>query len=464
MNIKSFQWVLILNALLLTACSSNSYQKGKAGNQPNIIFILADDFGRELLTAYGGSSYSTPVLDRISDHGFTFSDTYATPMCAPSRMMFLTGQYNFRNYSDWDEMNFGLKTVADYMQDAGYTTGMAGKWHRGGWDLNPKGPEKAGFINYSSYDYKKFHSNAFWNIDIWQNDELIKLGKYDSASEYFNDYAINFIKKNSNRPFFFYYAMNLVHRPFLPTPDNKNFKDSSVQNIISENLKSVDYFTENVSYLDKLVGKLIKTLEKEELLENTIIIFTGDNGTDNVSEANTLYSDFRDSFYSEAVSEKIKGGKYFPTELGINVPLLIYAPGYIKEPQIITNPIDFTDMLPTFYELAGMPPEDLFTDGKSFASLITGESYKPREWIYSYGNYDHNSSKYKDPINYADEFYHVISDGQWKLYSDGRLFEVKSDRLEKNEISKGFSQESDLKREQLNKHLTNLRNSTPKLW
>jgi len=454
---------LLLTALIVNACIPEIASDANRA-KPNIIFILADDFGRELLSAYGGKSYETPVLDKMSKQGLTFKNTYATPMCAPSRMMFLTGQYNFRNYSEWDEMNFGLKTVASYMRDAGYITGMAGKWHRGGWDLNPKGPEKAGFMHYSSYDYKKFHPNAFWNIDIWQNNELIKLGKHDSSSEIFNDYTINFIKQNKDHPFFFYYAMNLVHRPFLPTPVNENIDSTNFERIITKNQGSADYFAENVNYLDKLVGRIIETLKEEQLLENTILIFSGDNGTDNVAEAKDLFSEFKDSFSTESVSRKIRGDKYYPTELGVNVPLLIYAPGFIQESNTITHPVDFTDMLPSFYELGGGSINDLFTDGHSFASLIVGGEYKPRDWIYSYGNFENNSSKYKNPINNSDDFYHVISDGSWKFYSDGRLFQVNNDVLEVNEIPEGYSEESDLARKRLRYQLHTLRNSTPRIW
>lgn len=463
MKSMSVAFTLLCCALFVSSCTPEALDDANI-TKPNIIFILADDFGRELLTAYGGKSYETPVLDKMSEHGLTFINTYATPMCAPSRMMFLTGQYNFRNYSDWDEMNFGLKTVADYLQDIGYVTGMAGKWHRGGWDLNPKGPEKAGFMHYSSYDYKKFHSNAFWGIDIWQNDELIKLGKHDSSSEFFNDYAINFIRENKDHPFFFYYAMNLVHRPFLPTPENENFDNPAVQEVITKNQRSADYFTENVNYLDQLVERIIQTLEEEQLIDNTILIFTGDNGTDNVAEAENLYSEFEDSFTSESINQRVKGGKYFPTELGVNVPLLIYAPGFIEVSQTINHPIDFTDMLPTFYDLGGGSVNDLFTDGHSLAPLVVGGDYKPREWIYSYGNFENNSSKYKDPITNLDKFYHVISDGSWKFYSNGRLFHIQNDRSEENEIPEGYSEESDLARKQLSLKLEELRNSEPKLW
>lgn len=159
------------------------------------------------------------------------------------------------------------------------------------------------------------------------------------------------------------------------------------------------------------------------------------------------------------------GGKYFPTELGVNVPLIVYAPGFIHEAGIVRYPVDFTDLLPTFYELSGHgSTKNMDTDGRSFAPLVYGEEYSAREWIYSYGNFEHNSSKYKDPVNYPDAFYHVISDGEWKYYSDGRLFNVGEDRLENNLISSGYSVESDVARSKLMYALEKLRSSEPKLW
>lgn len=459
-----FNIFILISVVLLFSCTSKTSNNIAKKPKPNIIFILADDFGRELLSVYGGRSYDTPVLDRMSDKGLTFTDTYATPMCAPTRMMFLTGQYNFRNYDDWDEMNYDIKTIGHHMQEAGYVTGMTGKWHRGGWDLSPKGPEKAGFAEYSSFDYTIFHQNAFWGIDIWQNNELIRLEEGESSSEHFNNFVINFIKNNKDHPFFFYYAMNLVHRPFLPTPINEKIDEPSVQDKLSRNRGELEYFPENVSYLDELVGRIITVLKEKGLMENTILIFTSDNGTDNVNEASELYSEFKDSFYPESSTRRVKGGKYFPNELGVNVPFLVYAPGFIQESRIVSKPIDFTDMLPTFYDLAGESVDSLETDGLSLAPLIKDEEYEGREWIYSYGNYDHNSSKYKDPVNNADGFYHVISNGQWKYYSDGRLYKVVEDILEENEISIGYSIESDSIRSYLNDELDKLRSSEPKLW
>ena len=443
-----FMWV---------GCSSNSSDNPEKIQQPNIIFILADDFGRELLSVYGGTSYDTPVLDLMSEHGLTFTDSYATPMCAPSRMMFLTGQYNFRNYDDWNEMNYDLKTVAHYMQDAGYVTGMAGKWHRGGWNLEPKGPRKAGFMNYSSFNYPEYHLNPFWGITIWQDEERIELETYESSSEYFNNYLLEFIEHNKDRPFFFYYPMNLVHRPFLPVPANPDIHESPLRDKLTRNRGELEYFQENVAYLDNLVGRILTVLEDRGLIDNTVVIFSGDNGTDNVQEARELRSDFK--------GQSVMGGKYFPTELGVNVPLIVYAPGFINEAGIVRYPVDFTDLLPTFYELSGQgSTKNLDTDGRSFAPLVFGEEYSAREWIYSYGNFEHNSSKYKDPVNNPDAFYHVISDGEWKYYSDGRLFNVGDDRLEEFLIPPGYSKESDLVRNKLIYELERLRGSEPKLW
>lgn len=124
------------------ACDKNSLNDAERIRQPNIIFIPANDFGRELLSAYGGTLYDIPVLDLMSEQGLTFTDSYATPMCASTRMMFLTGQDNFRNYDDWNEVNYNLKTVAQYMQDTGYVTDRAGKWHRGGGSWSPKNQVK----------------------------------------------------------------------------------------------------------------------------------------------------------------------------------------------------------------------------------------------------------------------------------------------------------------------------------
>ena len=431
--------------------------------QPNIIFILADDFGRELLPAYGGTSYVTPVLDSMAESGLLFQTCYATPLCAPSRNMFLSGQYNFRNYTDWDEMDFSIRTIAHYMRDAGYVTGMAGKWHRGGWRQEPRGPAKAGFMEYCSYDYLEYNTarkkdeNCYWGTTLWQDGGEIKLGKDQSTSEYFNQYVTDFIRRHKNKPFFFYYPMNLVHRPFVITPDQLSVSHAADTSNLSRSAGKAENFAAMVSYADKLVGRVIETLKEEDLLENSIIMFAGDNGTDNIREASDVVSGFRGGY--------VKGGKYFPTELGVNVPFIIYAPGYVTTGGRIASPVDFTDLLPTCYDLSGNAGGEMVTDGRSFASLIHGRGdYHPRTWVYSYGNFDNHSGKYKDPVRYSDGFYGVMSDGAWKYYSDNRLFNVREDILERHEIPDGYSAESDLIRKRLKDNLDSLRNTLPRLW
>src|SRR5690625_3234874 len=227
--------ILILFAMGLSTCSSYNRQDYDSHIKPNIIFILADDFGRELLSSYGGSSYETPALDKMATNGLVFTDTYSTPMCAPSRMMFLTGRYNFRNYDNWDEMDFSVKTIADYMQEEGYVTGMTGKWHRGGWSLVPRGPRMAGFQMYSSFDYQVYHQNPFWGIDIWQAEGMITLGDNESSSEYVDHFAICSIKQNKDRSFIFGSSINFVQRPLLPTSIHRNIDDPNFQEKLSRN-------------------------------------------------------------------------------------------------------------------------------------------------------------------------------------------------------------------------------------
>ena len=452
--IRSCAAICILVAL---ACATLAGET----QRPNIVFVLADDLGRECLPCYGGASYQTPHLDRLAAEGMRFETCYATPLCATTRDLLLSGQYNFRSYRDWDEMDFDRSTLAHDLQKAGYATAAVGKWHRGGWDRLPKGPRLAGFDRYCSFNYPEmFHlqkqgqgGNCYWWTHLWQDDRRVEV-KDQGTSDYLNDYAARFIREHREKPFFLYYAMNLVHRPFVATPDYADSEDFEQR---TAKKGRVENFAPMVAYLDTLVGRLLEVLKTECLEKNTIVIFTADNGTDNVGEASTLRSIFH--------GREVRGGKYYPTELGANVPFLVRWPGVVKPGTVTQALTDFADLRSTFCQLARRPlPNQLVLDGQSLVPVLTGKSRSHRPWIYTYGNHDRSSKKYKKPEQYPNGFTHYVRDGRWKYGSDGQLFDLAADPFEETPLTGELNAEAAEARKRLAGNLEALRRSQPRRW
>jgi len=459
------------NRLFLTAffalpfCSTFSHVSCQQA-QPNIVLIFADDFGRELLSSYGGQSgYNTPFLDTLAKEGLQFNTCYATPMCVPSRVELLTGRYSFRNYTAWEKIDRSQITYPQLLKTAGYRTAMAGKWHpHGQWDLDPVPPIHAGFDEYCSYDSvhmleqaKAGEGNRFWGGTIIRNGKEETLNRY--GPEVYSDFLVDFIKRNQDGPFFAYYAMTNMHRPFQPTPDHPDAPQMG-QAPPREWMGArgaPENFEPMLHYADKMVGKLIQTLDELGLVDNTILIFTSDNGTDNHAEAKPIQSQF--------MGQRVSGGKYFPTELGVNVPLLVRWPGHVEPGSICEELVDLTDFFPTFCELGRIPlPHNHKIDGRSLVPLFQGRDRMPKSHTFTWGNYENNSSKYKDPSHNTDKLLNVIRGPRYKLYSDGRLYDLQKDFLEENPLGKGSSIDAEAARKSLESSLIELRKTQPRRW
>ena len=219
----------------------------------------------------------------------------------------------------------------------------------------------------------------------------------------------------------------------------------------------VENFVPMLGYADRLVGKLLDALKELGLEQNTIVLFTGDNGTDNVIEARNIRSRF--------LGQEVRGGKYFPTELGVNVPLLVRWPGRVNPGSVSKALVDFTDVLPSFADAAGAKlPPDYALDGRSFVPVLLGRAQAPKEFIYSWGNFEQSSKKYKEPQLHQEQWLHIVRDGRWKLYSDGRLFDTQIDFLEGKPVVPGTQPEADAARTRLKQQLETLRKTQPRAW
>jgi arylsulfatase A len=386
--------------------------------RPNIILIMADDMGYECLGSYGSASYQTPHLDRMAAEGVRFEHCYSQPLCTPSRVQIMTGKYNFRNYTDFGYLDPKEKTFGNLFKDAGYSTCIAGKWQlngfyrdkKPGWeDLNR--PYEFGFDEYCLWQVSKEKSEGerYANPLVIQNGKELPRNENQYGPDVFSDYVIDFIDRKKQSPFFIYYPMNLVHDPFVPTPNSQNWDNPALHYRVD-----TAYFRDMVAYSDQLVGKIYNKLEREGLLENTLIIFTGDNGTDV-----NIISKMKDGRY-------IQGDKGNMTDGGTRVPLIAYWKGKSLEGVVVNDLVDFTDFLPTLAEAASITiPKEWIADGQSFLPQVLGNPSKVKAYIYMY--YKPEWGRFRNGVFVRNQTY--------KLYDDGRFYDVEQDVLEKSPLN-----------------------------
>ena len=363
----------------------------------NIVLVLYDDIGYEIPSYTGGQSYSTPNIDMLAAQGMQFTKCHATPVCSPSRYMLLSGQYNFRNYVQWGIMKPDEYSIANLMKTAGYKTCIAGKWQLDGGGDNIK---QLGFdnflVNQAFYngdegvregpEYKNpliYGENGYWPGSATN-------GKY--SQDIFQNFVFNFIDNSKAEPFFIYWALNLAHKPFSPTPNNPDYAKWDNPD---EKPGDIKYFPGMVNYMDSLTGQLIQKLREENLLENTIILVMADNGTP--EEITSTWN-----------GQKVIGGKSSITEAGTHVPMIAYCPGTIAPGIKDTGLISMVDIMPTLASLTHTPiPATAGTmDGVSFAPRLFGVQANYRNWIYC--NYQphpefdkrHNLSKWMQNSKY----------------------------------------------------------------
>ncbi|MEQ9437529.1 MAG: sulfatase-like hydrolase/transferase [Cyclobacteriaceae bacterium] len=374
---------------------------------PNIVLIMADDLGYEVLGSNGGTSYKTPHLDQLANRGVRFTHAYAMPLCTPSRVQIMTGKYNFRNYERFGCLNPKEKTFANLLRDAGYQTAIAGKWQlEGGKDA----PDHFGFDQYCLW---QIQTGDFWyrykNPVVYQNGVLLENRPGNYGPKVFTEFILDFMQEATEKasPFLVYYPMCLVHDPFQPPPNHEAFASYEI-----EGLNDTTYFRDMVAFMDQQVGHIVAQLEALGIQDNTLLLFTGDNGTDQ-------------DVVSWMGNRKVAGMKGLPVDAGTHVPLIAQWAGRPGQGQVVRDLIDFTDILPTLLEAAQVEkPTDFLVDGRSFLPQILGERGHPREWIFC----DYNSGKPQFPIvRYAQ-------DHQYKLYSDGSFYHFTKDREEQHPL------------------------------
>ena len=273
LNTKQFTIRLFL---LIIACFLVSIAEGTAKTKKhyNVILIMADDSAVDNYGCYGSTFFKTPRLDALARTGAKFNHCYSEPVCTPSRVKIMTGRDGIRNYVQFGTLDRDEITFGTMMKQAGYATAIAGKWQLHGGNRGTLAPA-CGFDTYCLWNYPGTERSRYWNPSIMQDGKLLQTGKDDYGPDIFTNFIINFIGRNKNKPFFAYYPMVLVHSPFPKSPDNVGTDGKTAQ----AKGEALGNFRGMTLYADKLVGKIIDALESHGLRENTVVIFTTDNGT-----------------------------------------------------------------------------------------------------------------------------------------------------------------------------------------
>lgn len=440
----------LAGTLLLSGAISSSVF---CNNQkPNIIFIMVDDLGYGDLGCYGQKLIKTPVIDKMAKEGMKFTNFYAgAPVCAPSRCVLLTGKHTGHSYIRnngnppgrvqkpakglWKGQNpipDGEVTIAERLKDAGYTTGAIGKWGLG-FENSSGDPNKQGFDYFYGY-LCQVHAHSHYPYFLWENGkkDWIKGNRRGMngihSQDKFDEKATEFIRKNHTKPFFLYYPIALPHtyiqanNRFVKMYDGK-FPDIKIKRKANK-LGNAGYAA-MVSHLDNSVGKIFKLLKELNIDDNTIVMFTSDNG----------FSPYKKGYDFFNSSGNLRGIKRDLFEGGIKTPFIVRWPGKVKAGTTSNFQGAFWDILPTLCDFANVKPSKNI-DGISFKrEILKGKNKKHHDFLY-----------WEFP-NRTRKGQAAIIQGDWKLYISGlhsdknkmMLFNLKNDPKESNDISSKHS-------------------------
>lgn len=395
---------LFRNLFLLMACLASV----ATARPPNIVVIFTDDQGYADLSCFGGIHVNTPRIDQMAAEGAKLTSFYvAAPVCTPSRAALMTGCYPKRIdmargskfvvllAADSKGLNPEEITIAEVLKAGGYKTGMFGKWHLG--DQPEFLPTRQGFDEFFgipySHDLHPFHPQQahfqFPPLPLLEGEAVIELDPdADYLTRRFTERAVQFIEENKDRPFFLYLPHPIPHKPLHVSPPYMKEVPEEIKATLSKENNSIDYKTRNrllaqaISEIDWSVGQVLDALKKNGIDDNTVVIFTSDNGPA-VGKATPL-----------------KGRKGSTFEGGMREPTVIRWPGKIPAGTVNDELMTAMDLLPTFAKLAGAAiPTDRVIDGKDIWPVLTENAPSPHEAFFYY------------KVNQLE----AVRSGKWKL-------------------------------------------------
>lgn len=399
--------------------------------QPNILFIMVDDLGYGDLSCYGAPDLKSPNIDKLFAAGMRFDRFYANcPVCSPTRASFLTGLYPDNagvpgvirtplpgKSTSWGNLRNDVVTLPQHLKSAGYDTAIVGKWHLG---LDePDRPNDVGFDFFHGFlgdMMDDYYDHLRHGVHYMRKNEE-PVHPEGHATDIFSDWSIEYLKsrKDAEAPFFLYLAYNAPHTPIQP-PQDWLEKVKKREAEISDKRAGLVALIE---HMDHGIGRVLNTLVSEGLRENTIVVFTSDNGGQSNVGARNL---------------PLRGGKQEMWEGGIRVGTCVVWPGQIEAGVRNTDHTSLTmDFYPTLAEAAGAPVKH-HLDGRSFLPVLKGEpmTEEPRDlvWVRLEGNQ-----------KYGGIHYHAIQRDGWKLtrntgFEPYQMFNLANDPAEENPIPK----------------------------
>ena len=462
MDFKVVYGLMIIAAMGLSSCKmekkssvGGSAQVSKTIVPPNIIYILADDLGYGDLSVYGQKNFQTPNIDKLAAQGMLFTQHYSgSTVCAPSRSALMTGMHTGHtvvrgNYGIKPEGQFPVPdstlTIAEVLKKAGYSTGAFGKWGLG-YPGSEGDPNNQGFDTFYGYNCQTIGHN-YYPYHLWSNQDSIVLPQNSGtkkgiyAPSLIHEKALQFIEENKDRPFFAYVpsiiphaelvapeeVLNRFRGKYLPEKVYKGIDDGPKYKIggYGSQTESHAAFAAMVSILDEQVGEIVQKVNDLGIADNTIIIFTSDNGPHLEGGADPDYFDS---------NGLLKGYKRDLYEGGIRVPMLIKWPNKIKPGTVTDHVSAFWDVFPTLAEIAGVK-ETPGLDGISLLPTLLGNSTEQKEHEYLYWEFHEKGGR------------QAVRMGDWKAVKynvlqnpDARieLYDLSQDTGEANNVAADF--------------------------
>ncbi|KAA5825144.1 sulfatase [Algibacter amylolyticus] len=446
-KIKNITLYAVLVSLTFMSCKHKAAEKTIEKTKPNVILLLVDDLGYKDVGYMGSKFYETPNIDALAAEGIKFTNAYAAAaICSPTRSSILTGRYPARTgVTDWIKAKFQVKggdmtplpeyeenegrllrtpsnpywmensevTIAEVLKDEGYFTCHIGKWHLGS---DVYYPEKQGFdVNIAGCDFGQpgsyFDPYASKRVDGFPTMKARKKGEY--LTDRLSDELANVIQNNKDKPFFINMNYYAVHTPIMGKPELVDKYEAKTAVDDQDNAK----YAAMVEGVDHSVGKLLDVLKKENVLDNTIIIFFSDNG----------------GLLGPTSNKPLRSGKGYPYEGGIREPMFVYWKGKIQPGSLTDLPISSVDFLPTICSLTNTPLPNHTIDGRDISKLLNNEALSQIPLYWHFPHY-----RGKDIVPYS-----IIRDGDWKLIkryegNEFELFNLKDDLGETKDISTEF--------------------------